>query len=88
LIARCRKKRDLRLAITLRPSEVFEAYGIPTSTLCEMCNHPDPTRRLPSFLVPGRSGHKGIRLIDHDQLRAWLKNHTGHEAHARLELVS
>lgn len=70
--ARVRKQRDLSKAVALRPAEVFALYGIPSSTLCELCRHPDPAKRLPSMLIPGRCGRKGLRLINHDELRAWL----------------
>lgn len=69
---RRRKTRDLTKAVTLRPADVFALYGIPSSTLCELCKHPDPDRRIPSSLIPGRCGRKGLRLINHDELRAWL----------------
>ena len=69
-----KKSRDLSVATMLRPAEVFALYGIPTSTLCELCKHADPAKRLPSMLIPGRQGRKGLRLIDHAKLRAWLAN--------------
>lgn len=73
-ISRPKKRpRDLHKAATLRPREVFDLYGIPSSTLCELCKHPDQSKRLPSLLVPGRQGRKGIRLIPHAELRAWLE---------------
>ncbi len=67
-----RQSRDLVSAATLRPAEVFALYGIPTSTICVLCKHPDPVRRLPSKKIPGRCGRKGLRLIPHDSLRAYL----------------
>lgn len=67
-----RRTRDLMNAAALRPADVFELYGIPSSTLCGLCKHPDPERRLPSRLVPGRRGRKGLRIIMHAELRAWL----------------
>lgn len=70
---RKKKTRDLTKAVTLRPAEVFALYGIPSSTLCALCKHPDPERRLPSKLIPGRQGRKGLRLIDHAALRAWME---------------
>lgn len=69
---RKRKSRDLSKAITLRPADVFQLYGIPTSTLCQFCNNPDSTRRLPSRLIPGRKGRRGLRLIQHAELKVWL----------------
>lgn len=75
-------KRDLSNAITLRPAEVYALYGIPTSTLCELCQNPDPSRRIPSRKIPGRQGRKGLRLIDHAGLKTWMAkwDHTGAEA--------
>jgi len=67
-----RKHRDLAQAITLRPAEVYLLYGIPTSTTCLYCNDPDPNRRMPSLKIPGRRGRKGLRLINHEELKAWL----------------
>lgn len=69
---RRKKQRDLSKAEMLRPADVYALYGIPSSTLCQMCNHPDPAKRMPSMLIPGRRGRKGLRLIDHTKLRAWL----------------
>jgi len=69
---RRRKCRDLSRAITLRPREVYELYGLPSSTVCELCEHPDLEKRLPSTKIPGRSGHRGMRLIDHAEFRVWL----------------
>jgi hypothetical protein len=67
-----RKTRDLAQAITLRPAEVFLLYGIPTSTTSQYCNDADPERRMPSLKIPGRKGRKGLRLIDHAELKVWL----------------
>jgi hypothetical protein len=67
-----RKSRDLVAALMLRPAEVFALYGIPTSTICVLCKHQDPVRRLPSKKILGRCGRKGLRLIPHDGLRAYL----------------
>lgn len=67
-----RRQRDLTKAITLRPFDVFTLYGIPTATLCQMCRHPNPERRLPAILIPGRQGRRGIRLVNHEELKRWL----------------
>lgn len=69
------RTRDLSKAITLRPAEVFQLYGIPQSTLNDLALHCDPTKRVPSTLIPGRCGRRGIRLFNHDQLRAFLARH-------------
>ena len=67
-----RKTRDLSQAITLRPRDIYNLYGLSSSTICELCQHPDADRRIPSILIPGRRGHKGMRLIEHAEFRAWL----------------
>lgn len=72
--SRKRGRRDLCTALTLRPRDVYELYGIPESTLCGYLQHPDPAIRLPSILIPGRCGRRGIRLIFHEALRGWLQN--------------
>ena len=67
-----RKVRDLKNAVTLRPRDVFDLFGIPTCTLSVLCRHPDPAKRLPSMLIPGRCGRKGLRLINHAKLIEFL----------------
>ena len=67
--------RDLDRAITLRPADVFSLYGIPASTLHGYCNHPNLAKRLPSILLPGRKGRRGVRLSDSSELRAWMGKH-------------
>lgn len=76
---RIKKKRvrDLKKALWLRPIEVFEDYGIPPSTLCFLCRHEDESRRLPSRLIPGRMGRKGLRLINRAELDAYLDRYPG-----------
>lgn len=71
-IARRRRTRDLSKAVCLRPAEVFALYGIPPSTLHDLCNQTDPARRLTSTLIQGKKGRKGLRLVNHDTLRAYL----------------
>lgn len=66
------RPRDLTKAVTLRPRDVFDLYGIQPAMVSYMCNHEDPAKRLPSTLVPGRKGHRGMRLIDHGEFRTWL----------------
>lgn len=82
---RKKKQRDLSKAEMLRPADVYALYGIPSSTLCQMCNHPDPAKRMPSMLIPGRRGRKGLRLIDHTKLRAWLGGFDTQRIPAALE---
>lgn len=71
---RGRKKRgrDLINAVTLRPSEVYRLYGMPVSTVFDLCTHPDPLKRIESYKVPGRRGRKGSRYIDHAAFKLWL----------------
>jgi len=70
------RSRDLNSAIMLRPRDVFTLYGIPPSTLSMICNDPDSNRGLPSIKIPGRCGRRGIRLIDHGELRVGLTRWT------------
>jgi|ERR1019366_57734 hypothetical protein len=56
--------RDLNKALRLRPKDIFALFGIPDSTLCVLCKNPDKSKRPPSVLVPGRKGHRGIRLAE------------------------
>ena len=69
---RKRKSRNLVDALTLRPREVFEVYGMPVTTVSDLCEHPDPDMRIPSYKVPGRQGRKGSRYIDHGAFKKWL----------------
>lgn len=66
------RARDLTKAVTLRPRDIFDLYGIQPAMVSYMANHEDPAKRLPSILVPGRKGNRGMRLIDHEELKAWL----------------
>lgn len=70
---RKRTARDLANAVTLRPRDIFELYGIPASTLSDLATQPDESRRPPSRLIKGRGGRKGIRLFDHAAFKAWLE---------------
>lgn len=69
---RRRRERDLTKAVCLRPADVFALYGIPPSTLHDLCNQTDPARRLTSTLIQGKKGKRGLRLVNHDTLRAYL----------------
>ncbi len=66
------KQRDLSAALYLRPRDVWHLYGIASSTICELCQHPDPVKRLPSKKIVGRSGRRGMRLIKRTDIEAWL----------------
>lgn len=84
--------RDLRSALTLRPRDVFVLYGVPPSTLADLCRHPDPEKRMPSILLPGARGRRGITLIDHGRFRAWLAKWSNcetppHQAEKELHTV-
>lgn len=68
---RRRRERDLTKALDLKPSDIWTLYGIAPSTLHGYCNNADPDRRLPSILYPGRSGRKGMRLINHEDFKTW-----------------
>lgn len=72
-----RRERNLARALWLRPIDVFDEYGIPPSTLCILCKHSDPTRRIPSLLIPGRSGRRGLRLVKRTELDAYLAKFPG-----------
>ena len=67
--------RDLNKALRLRPKDIFALYGIPDSTLCVLCKDPDKSKRPPSVKIPGRNGHRGIRLFDKIKFEAWLDQH-------------
>lgn len=71
-MTRRRRERDLTKAVCLRPADVFALYGIPPSTLHGLCNHAEPARRLPSMLIQGKKGKKGLRLVNHEALRTYL----------------
>lgn len=64
--------RDLARADYLRARDVFALYGLAPSTLCTLARHPDPARRVPSRLILGRSGRKGVRLFPRAAFEAWL----------------
>lgn len=65
--------RDLLAAPTLRPSEVHLLYGMPASTVCGLCSHPDPAKRITHYKVPGRQGRRGSCYIDHAAFKIWLQ---------------
>jgi hypothetical protein len=64
--------RDLSKALSYRPRDLFDLHGMPPSTVCQLCNHPDPEKRMPSFLIPGRQGRKGARHIPVAEFNVWL----------------
>lgn len=66
------RSRNLVQAETLRPREVYQLYGMPETTVSDMCKHPDPEMRIASYKIPGRQGRKGSRYIDHAKFKKWL----------------
>lgn len=64
--------RDLSKALSYRPRDIFDLHGMPPSTVCQLCNHPDPAKRMPSYLIPGRQGRKGARFIPVKEFNVWL----------------
>jgi hypothetical protein len=64
------RTRDLTRAVTLRPAEVEQLYGVNRATLRNWCIRPE--NPLPSILVRGKSGRKGVRLIERVKLETWL----------------
>ncbi len=72
LTQRRKPSRDLSKAENYRPQDIWERHGIPKSTVCQLCRHPDPNLRMPSFLIPGRCGRKGSRLIPVAEFAVWL----------------
>lgn len=67
--------RDLTKALWLRPKDIYALFGIPDSTLCLLCKNPDKSKRPPSIKIPGRKGHRGIRLFDKIKFEVWLDQH-------------
>lgn len=79
-----KKPRDLTRAAHLRARDIFELYGITASTLSTLARDPDPARRVPSRLILGRTGRKGVRLFPRAAFEAWLArwDHEGRHAPA------
>jgi hypothetical protein len=72
---RKKTQRDLTKAVTLRPREVFILYGMPVTTVSDLCNLSDPVERIDSYKIAGRCGRKGGRYIDHAKFKLWLERH-------------
>ena len=70
-VQRRRTPRDLANAVTLRPRDIFDLYGVPSSTLHEWATR--ETDRLPSSLIPGRKGKRGVRLIKKTDFEAYMQ---------------
>ena len=74
-VQRRRTARDLERATWLRPRDVYEIYGIPSSTLHELATLEDEARRLPSSLIPGKHGRRGkggLRLVRRADMEAYI----------------
>jgi hypothetical protein len=70
-VQRRRTARDLANAVTLRPRDVFDLHGVPSSTLHEWCTRDND--RLPSALISARKGKRGVRLIKRTDLEAFIQ---------------
>lgn len=75
---RRKRARDLTKALSYRPRDIFDLHGMPPSTVCQLCNHPDPAKRMPSYLIPGRQGRKGARFIPVKEFNEWLDKWKAH----------
>lgn len=72
-VQRKRTTRQIDGAVWLRPRDIEQAYGIDASMLCRICKSEDPAKRLPSVLIVGRSGKRGVRLVKRADLDAYLE---------------
>jgi hypothetical protein len=71
-VQRKRTARQIESAVWLRPRDIEAAYGISASTLAVLCRSEDPAKRIPSVLIVGRSGKRGVRLVKRADLDAYL----------------
>lgn len=71
-VQRRRTVRDLDRAVWLRPRDIEEIYGIDATMLCRLCKSEDEKNKLPSVLIKGRSGNRGVRLVKRADLDAFL----------------
>lgn len=69
---RTRRQRDLTKAVELTALELTQLYGMSKRYWHDMAAHSDPSKRLPSKKIPGRSGRKGSRLFNRADVEAWL----------------
>ncbi len=72
-VQRRRTVRDLERAVWLRPRDIEEIYGIDASMLCRLCKSEDLGKRLPSVLISGRAGRRGVRLVKRADIDAYLE---------------
>ncbi|MFA6288072.1 MAG: hypothetical protein WC661_11870 [Opitutaceae bacterium] len=70
-VQRKRTSRDLANAVDLRPRDIFDLHGVPSSTLHEWCTREHD--RLPSSLIPGRRGKRGVRLVKRKDIEAFIE---------------
>jgi hypothetical protein len=62
--------------VALKPRQIRERYNIPPSSLHFYCTKLEPAvDRLPSFLLPGRTGKKDTRLVYEHELLTWLEKY-------------
>lgn len=66
----------------LKPAQIAARYNIPPSSLHFYCTKLPEGERLPSFLLPGRTGKKDTRLVYVHELEAWLEKHRAQSAAA------
>jgi hypothetical protein len=59
----------------LTPRQIKEQYAIPPSSLHFYCTGLPAKERLPSFMLPGRTGKKDTRKVYEDELQQWLEKH-------------
>lgn len=71
-VAPRKRTRDLSNAVWFKMGDLFQYCGAPPSTVRDWCVSLPVADRLPSKLIPGRSGRKGVRLIKKTDLDAWL----------------
>lgn len=69
---RTTRRRDMGRVLWLRVAEVHEVYGIGQHMLHHYATC-DGERRLPSVMIAGTRGRRGVRLFRRDELEQWLE---------------
>lgn len=64
----------------LTPAMIKAQYAIPPSSLHFYCTKLPEKERLPSFMLPGRTGKKDTRKVYEDELQLWLEKHRAKSA--------
>ena len=59
----------------LKPAMIEAQFSIPPSSLHFYCTGLPETDRLPSFMLPGRTGKRDTRLVYVDDLKKWLEKY-------------